>query len=1481
MALVSYLLLLIAVNNTAMQGYIAREAAVALSKKLGTRVAIGRAEVGLFNSLTLRDVQMDDRRGEPLLRAKLLSAKLRLRSLLAGHTELRSVSLLDGDIRLYKQRADSAANFAFVIEAFASRDTTPSRIDLRMGSIILRRVQLRYDERYRGATPWRFNASHLRLSDLNAGLSLRQLTPDSLSLRVRSLEATEQSGLRLDHLSLRAQATARRIHIEQFDLRLPHSHVTLPEAYIWLSAANGGEWITRLSTDLQLKGARLATSDFAPLLPALRPLGYTLTLNANASLRGGRILLHDLSLDDAAKAFALSLSGTGSLAANDAQHSLTLHSLTTTGDEAARLVAALTQRAAPAPLAQMGRISVMGAAQGKSLQQLRGNLQLTTDVGRTALTLQRRGDSIAGRAEVIDLQPTKLLANEALPSLFTGEIVGGARLREGHRPDLHAQVHTRALTYKAYTYAGIEATASLRGDQLRAHIESNDPALRLQADGAALLQGNTLSAPSLRANIARFAPATLGLTTRYGDAAFSGEVEAAFTSLSPAAPAGELTLRNCRMHGSADENCFSLNALDLRLLPAEQGTRLALRSDFANADCVGRISPEGIETALYRLLSTAIPLPQRAAPAGRDEQWRFTARIQPSDFFTHVLKVPFTLTAPLSTEGVLRTDGQRSFVSITGDGVRAGGVDLRGVRLYATAADTALRCLAQGIKRVGSSDMHFALEAQTQQQSLHTNISWEEPLARRYSGALRAQTSFRTEGKRLRAHTVILPTPVTIADTLWQISGGQVAWGDTIAVSDVAIGRPGQRLALSGVTGRQSVQPLTAHLQAIDISYILSLIELRPVSFGGRATGDVTLRNEDDGLTIGGRLDIPAFRFNEAQMGHADIKALFRTQEGKLHLDAAMEAADTGRTDVKGYVDIAGSGINLHVAARRTPLYFLRRYIDELLGDIEGNTTGTCHIFGRFKEIDFEGDMQPDMLATVRATGVRYRVGQHGGAVRIRPGAFHFDDLSLADEAGGVGLLRGELRHTHLDNIRYRFAAEAERLHVYNLPQQPGMPFFANAYGTGRIALNGHPGVFNADITLRPDARTLFTYLIDTPESDADTRLLRFADGAKRADTVCTLSAQKDEAHALAHIARRDSMVAAQASAASNEAGEASEEGEEESETDIRLNFQLDMNPAATLRVIMDEKTGDHIALGTSGTLRAAFYNKGSFDMYGTLAVERGVYKMSVQDIIRKDFVFQPGGRIRFAGNPYEGDLAMQAIYTVPSASLADLNLSTNLSGNSVRVNCLLNFSGRVLAPVVTFGLDLPSVSDEVKQMVRRLIATDEDMNMQILYLLGVGRFYTYNYADTQTAMDGQSQSSVAMKSFLSNTLSSQLNTIIGNAVGSSNWTFGTNLATGQTGWSDMEVAGILSGRLLDSRLILNGNFGYRERATSTTNFVGDFDISYLLTPSGSVSLKAYSETNDRYFSKSSLTTQGIGIKLSRDFNTLRELFTPRRRLRP
>ena len=89
----------------------------------------------------------------------------------------------------------------------------------------------------------------------------------------------------------------------------------------------------------------------------------------------------------------------------------------------------------------------------------------------------------------------------------------------------------------------------------------------------------------------------------------------------------------------------------------------------------------------------------------------------------------------------------------------------------------------------------------------------------------------------------------------------------------------------------------------------------------------------------------------------------------------------------------------------------------------------------------------------------------------------------------------------------------------------------------------------------------------------------------------------------------------------------------------------------------------------------------------------------------------------------------------------------------------------------------------------------------------------------------------------------------------------------GGENWENMEIEGILEGRLLDNRLLINGSFGYRENPMYATNFIGDFDIRYLLT--GGLSLKGYNKTNDRYFSRTSLTTQGLGIVFQRDFERL------------
>ena len=147
---------------------------------------------------------------------------------------------------------------------------------------------------------------------------------------------------------------------------------------------------------------------------------------------------------------------------------------------------------------------------------------------------------------------------------------------------------------------------------------------------------------------------------------------------------------------------------------------------------------------------------------------------------------------------------------------------------------------------------------------------------------------------------------------------------------------------------------------------------------------------------------------------------------------------------------------------------------------------------------------------------------------------------------------------------------------------------------------------------------------------------------------------------------------------------------------------------------------------------------------------------------------------------------------------------------------------------------------------------------MQIIYLLGVGRFYTNEFARA----NGSANSSQAINSLISSTLSGQINQMLSSMMGENRkWNFGAGFTTGERGWEDIDVEGMLSGSLLDDRLLINGNFGYRDNAlTQTSNFVGDFDVRWRITEKGNTYIKAYNQMNDRYFTKATLNTQGIGI---------------------
>ena len=313
------------------------------------------------------------------------------------------------------------------------------------------------------------------------------------------------------------------------------------------------------------------------------------------------------------------------------------------------------------------------------------------------------------------------------------------------------------------------------------------------------------------------------------------------------------------------------------------------------------------------------------------------------------------------------------------------------------------------------------------------------------------------------------------------------------------------------------------------------------------------------------------------------------------------------------------------------------------------------------------------------------------------------------------------------------------------------------------------------------------------------------------------------------------------------------------------------------MNVKMDPLAEDRLICKGNGDLALHYDPHHDLNLTGNYDITSGSYTVTMKgDFMTKAFQLQSGSRVIFPGLPNDAELDLKAFYNIPSANLRDLDESfatiASLSRTTVPVDCKLNVTGQITAPQIAFDLEIRNTSDEVQALVHNIIGTQEMLNREVFYLLLFSKFYTPEYASTS-----QRQTGSELTSFASSSLTSQLNNLLGHI--SDNFTLGTNFRSDKGDFSDMEMDVSVSTRLLNDRLLMTGNLGYRDTENSLNMnnqgrpIIGDFDVEFLINTRGTVRAKAYSHYNDRDYSiNNALTTQGIGIILRKDFKQFKDL---------
>ena len=1433
-----------------------------LSDLLNTRVTIGRINIGLLNRIIIDDVLLDDQDEQEMLKVTRLSAKFDIMPFFKGKISISSVQLFGFNINLQKKTPDSPPNFKFVLDAFASNDTVKKNnsLDLRINSILIRRGRMAYHVLSEEETPGKFNAKHIHLQNIIANISLKALSKDSINLGIKRLSLDEKvSGFSLKKMSLKLVANSRQTSIDNFAIELPETSLKLDTIHLIYDSLKAFDRFTeQVRFSFRTLPSQITLKDISPFLPALSHFKEPISLDMEVKGTVNQLTCSHLEITADNRQFRLK----GDVALQDLSHPQdayvfgTLSELTATTRGVGFLVRNLSHdyNGVPPVLERLGNVSFRGEVSGYFTDIVTYG-QLHTDLGGVNMDLKLSSDkskglfAYSGAVKTTDYKLGKLLANEQL-----GEITFNLDVHGRHVTDRLPVVELKGLIasvdYSRYRYENITLDGEYKQGGFNGKVALDDP------NGSIYLNGDVnvssrIPTFNFQAIINKLRPHDLNLTSKYPDTEFSLKLRANFTGGSVDEMIGEINVDSLEF--MSPEKQYFMNNMNIRASKQNNENQLRLTSEFLTASVEGKFQYHTLPASILNIMRKYVPsliLPPKK-PIETHNNFQFDIHIYNTDILSTIFDIPLTVYTHSTLKGYfndplqrLRVEGYFPRLQHKNNFIESGMILCENPSDHIRA-----RVRLTNLKKKGA--VNLSLDAQAKDDNISTTLNWGNSAAVTYSGQLAAVAKFlRTEGEKplLKAMVEVKPTDIILNDTLWQIHPSQVVVDSgKVDVNNFYFSHQDRYVRINGRLSDNPQDSVKVDLKDINMGYVFDIASISDdVNFEGDATGTAYASGVFKKPVMNTRLFIKNFSLNQGRLGDLNIYGEWDNENRGIRLDASIKDISTTPSRVTGIIHPLKpeSGLDLNIEANELNLKFLEHYMKSIANDIKGRATGKVHFYGKFKGLNLDGAVMTDASMNFDILNTHFAIKD---TILLAPSGLTFNNIHISDMEGHSGRMNGYLHFQHFKNLNYRFEIQANNMLVMNTKESTDMPFYGTVYGTGNALLTGNAiQGLDVNVAMTTNRNSIFTYINGSVASATSNQFIKFVDKTPRR-TI------QDSIQIISYYEQLQQKR---------------QEAEEEQKTDIRLNILVDATPDATMKIIMDPVAGDYISGKGTGNIRTEFYNKGDVKMFGSYQINQGVYKFSLQEVIRKDFVIKNGSTITFNGAPLDANLDIQASYTVNSASLNDLipeESSSIIQQPNVKVNCIMNLSGILVRPTIKLGIELPNERDEVQTLVRNYISTEEQMNMQILYLLGIGKFYTEDARNNQN--------SNVMSSVLSSTLSGQLNNALSQVFETNNWNIGTNLSTGDKGWTDMEVEGILSGQLLNNRLLINGNFGYRDNPMANTNFVGDFEAEWLINRSGDIRLKAYNETNDRYYTKTNLTTQGVGIMYKKDFNKWSDLF--------
>lgn len=712
-------------------------------------------------------------------------------------------------------------------------------------------------------------------------------------------------------------------------------------------------------------------------------------------------------------------------------------------------------------------------------------------------------------------------------------------------------------------------------------------------------------------------------------------------------------------------------------------------------------------------------------------------------------------------------------------------------------------------------------------------------------------------GNRERLKFTVNPDSLILNKKKWSIpkTNEVILTENNLEFNDFKISREGQTVEITDKLTNIAKSHIAIDYKNFKISEVFNYLNPEVKLATGLLNGNFILEDPFEQTGIIANLSVKNLEVLKTDLGTLSLSGN-SLSNNDYAFNAGLKGGDVNIDLVGDYTTTSNAAkLNLNLNINEFKMRALNTLVLDEIKNADGSFNGRFKVAGTTADPIYSGTLNFNN-AEFNIVKLNTQFKMQNEILNVNNDGFSMSNFTVLDENNNALVLSGTIGTKNFLNPEFNLDLKANNFQVLNASPKDNEDIYGKA-------------TFNANAKLTGD--------LQIPKLDAE----------------LTLGSDTDVTYVLpatyASVEERDGVVVF----VNRENPDAILTQTEEQTATIKgfdISTRIKINKEAALTVIIDKETGDNFRTSGEGELLFNMAPNGRISLTGGYEISDGHYELNLYNLVNRRFLLAPGSLITWSGDPFDAKLNVRAIYNLETSATSLMAPQISGADPSVKnkfrqvlpFNVYLNIDGELLAPEISFALDMPeeeqgAIGGQVYGRVQQVNAQEGELNRQVFSLLVLNRFYP------DSGSDGSSGGFATIaRDNLNDAVAGQLNAFSEKLLGNSGieLDFGLNSYTDYQGESATERTQLdvaAQKKLFDDRLIVRvGSEVDIEGSNANgeaTPLIGNVSIEYIVSEDGRYRLKGFRKSEFENVIDGQVIVSGIALIFTQEFNQFDELW--------